>query len=227
MGLMDKDKSNAGEGPRQVPDAEQVALHAILEALAASDEAVLARLTAENPDLVEVHLVPPDLRDQIRQALTAEGDPAFARLTERTRRRLEDLRAVPSTAAELADKDTPVSPLTYTTGQLTPEQAHALYRKISPLVVFEIMRTLDRSANVAIVQEIADRICSDEVLTRLRACRHVRDGIIDELCRYFGESGIRAVLDRERLLEIMEECGALNDVTTMANCIRMSQVKAG
>ncbi len=211
---------NRGDQPDAITPAERAALHALLDDLARLDRRSFDQLLAECPDLADLHQLDADLWDQVREALvdSADADPAFARLADQARRQ--------AAGAPLTEHDAP-GVFTDVTRELTPEDAQKLYRKVTPQVVFEVMRSLGQSANVAVAQRITDALCSDQAMARLRARDHVRDGIIEELCRHLDDAPTPIALDRERLLEIMEQCGAMGEVNTMANCIHMTKFKAG
>jgi hypothetical protein len=131
-------------------------------------------------------------------------------------------------AATGQDADSePAGILTSMTRQLSPERAIELYRKITPVFVYQVLDRLYQSASLRVVHEIVEHLCSDEVQARLRACEHVRDGILDEFCTVLGQSEIRQQLSREDLQHLLEECGAANDLLAMENCIRLASAKAG
>jgi len=61
----------------------------------------------------------------------------------------------------------------------------------------------------------------------LRACAHVRDGILDECCAALGRSELRHKPSRDDLQRILVECGAMHDLIAMENCITLVASKAG
>ncbi len=112
----------------------------------------------------------------------------------------------------------PAGLLTRVTRQLTVEEARELFRVTAPHLVLGILEHLDRSANVATVNRIAEHLCRADVQGRLRNGKHVRDKIVGELCHVLGDSGIRQILDRHKLLEIIEKSGVMNSLTAMEAC---------
>ena len=109
--------------------------------------------------------------------------------------------------------------LTRLTKQLTDKEALELYRGISPRLVLNILGHLDQSMNVARVRQVADHLCRPDVQKRLRASEQVRDQIIDELCLVLNDSGIKQVLNRGVLLEIIEDSGVMNDLIALEACL--------
>ncbi len=110
--------------------------------------------------------------------------------------------------------------LTRLTKQLSPTEALELYRDISPRLVLSILGCLDRSANVVTVRVVTDHLCRADVLARLRNGKHARDKLVDELCLALNESGIRQLLDRETLMDILEDSGVMRDLVAMEACLQ-------
>jgi len=108
--------------------------------------------------------------------------------------------------------------LTRVTKQLTPKEACELFREIAPRLVLGILEHLDQSVNVGTARRIADHMCQADVQNRLRNGEHVRDKIVDELCRILNGSDIKQRLDRKTLLGIIERSGVMKDLITMEAC---------
>lgn len=109
--------------------------------------------------------------------------------------------------------------LTRITKQLMPKEAHELYRAILPRLILGIIGHLDRSANVATVGQIVDEMCRTEILNRLRSDQCVRDRIVEEISAVLNDSGIKQRLSREKLLEIIETSGVMNNLLAMEACL--------
>lgn len=187
---------------------DAAALRALLDAVAAEDGKLARELLRENPALADAALHDDDLAALLRAAIIEDGAVA-----------------VPSPAIANTTDDPGL--FTELTRELAPERAEALFRKIVPLVVYELLRTLDKSSNVATVQQIVDHLCSPPVQKRLRACEHVRDGILDELSTVLQDAGVRDALDRDAVHAIMVDCGVTSELMTLVNCIRLLQAQAG
>ncbi len=210
---------------------ERKFLSAFLDGLEKEDPAAVAVLLENDPQWVEYWGGSNDLRQRVRAALTGHSgtplSPEQKRVIERTKAsRLEygagTKRAVPEGASEEPD-----GILTSLMRQLPPEKAIELYRKITPVFVYQILTRLYGSASLRTVNRIVEVLCGDEAQMRLRECKHVRDGILDEFRSVLGRSEIEHELSREDLQRLLEECGALNDLIVMENCIKLAAAKAG
>jgi ABC-type Fe3+ transport system substrate-binding protein len=100
------------------------------------------------------------------------------------------------------------------------------------LLVYELLRAVDNSANIATVQRIVDHLCSGEVQAKLRGCPHVRDGILDEISTVLASAGITdarvsGTLNRDEVLAIMSDCGVTGELMTLVNCVRLLKANAG
>ena len=207
---------------------DSTSLRALFDAIAAEDGDLARALLGANPALADEVLSDADLGAMLRDVLAGEGsaleEPNGAQPAIRAAQDTSDSALTPVSPASATDDP---GLFTELTRELAPERAAALYRKIVPLLVYELLRTLDQSANVATVQRIVDHLCSPAVQTRLRQCAHVRDGILDELCALLHDTGLRDALDREAVLAIMADCGVTGELMTLVNCIQLIQANAG
>jgi hypothetical protein len=212
-------------------DDERQFLSNLLDTLAREDRVAHDLLLEANPDLADTYGEADRLRERIRAALT---DPTAAgRSVERTasveRARAAGVRAGPpaDVAAASPSADDPDGILTSLTRHLPPEKAIALYHKIAPAFVYQLLNHLDEGASLRVAHQLVDHLCSAEVQARLRACTHVRDGILDECCAALGRSELRHRPSRDDLQRILVECGAMHDLIAMENCITLVASKAG
>lgn len=199
------DSLNPEHPDQQVPDVDP--LDGVFDGLESADPAAMSALLRENSALADRYGADERLMRRVRLALKS-SDP-------------------PDRAAAIASSVRQRGVLTDVTSQLPPEKAVELYRKIAPMLAFGVLRRLDRNARLDTVQAIADHLCDEAVQRRLRASEHARDGIVEELCECLRDAGVKEVLDKDALLAVMEDCGATGDLMAMANCIRLSQVRAG
>jgi len=65
------------------------------------------------------------------------------------------------------------------------------------------------------------------VQARLRACRHVRDGILREFRIALRDNDLGKDLSREAIERVLEESGAMSEIVAMENCIRLAAARAG
>jgi len=200
---------------------ERAVVRTIFEAVAGEDPETVRAVLRENAALAEAVLGRDELVALMRTLFDEDGDATIrAWFTEALPREAAASAAMPSgNIPEHADEAPGL--FTELTRELSPERAEQLYRKVVPLLVYELLRTLDRSANVALVQQIVEHLCSREVQDRLRGCVHVRDGILDELCVVLRDRGVRGVLNRDDVLRVMEACGITGELMTLVNCIRL------
>ncbi|MGB2987021.1 MAG: hypothetical protein WBE26_14205 [Phycisphaerae bacterium] len=209
---------------------ERKFLSNLLDELAKEDRAAHDALLKANPGLLEYDRESENTRERIRAALAGQAETALSqeqeRLIEHTRASLAEYREDTGRTASFGVLDEPPGILTSMTRKLPPERAIELYRKITPIVVHQVLNRLKPSANLGVVQRLVDHLCSNEVHLRLRACEHVRDGILHELCTVLGQSEIRQEVSREDLQGVLEECGAMDDLIAMENCIRLAAAKA-
>lgn len=220
-----------GDTARQnMTDEERAALRSVLEKVAAEDPDSLKAFLRGNPLFAEEYRRGEDCLRLLHRALAektkAGNDPEWAGLLVGLARRC------PAGSASAVDIRSPsvredAGILTDIARQLPPDQIMQLYRKIAPLVVFEILKLLTHSTSLEKVNEIADHLCNEETQERLRKSEHVRDGLLDELRFLLGDAVVDRVLTRERLLEVLHDCGAMNDLIAMENCIKLSRAKAG
>jgi hypothetical protein len=192
--------------PNQSPSNDIYEFGKMMDQVAAADPNAARELLRENPALAAVALSDAALMQGMAQAFATDEAAADARLTQESE--------APGLFTEL-------------TRTLTPNHAEALYRKIAPLMVYELLRTLDRSADVGTVQRMVDHLCSSDVQGRLRACEHVRDGILDEIATVLRDAGVRDALDRDAVTQIMADCGVLGELATLENCVRLMRAQAG
>jgi hypothetical protein len=192
--------------PKQSDASDIRALGQLMDHVAAADLAVAREMLRENPTLADAVLSDAALKQSLAVVL-------------------HDLQA-DATTQQATIKEAP-GVFTELTRTLTPEHAEALYRKITPLLVYELLRTLDRSADIGTVQRIVDRLCSRAVQDRLRSCAHVRDGILDEIAAVLCDVGLRETLDRQAVQEVMADCGVLGELSTLENCVRLMRTQAG
>jgi len=189
------------------------ALRFLMDAIAAEDSGLVRELLRENASLAEAVMSDAQVAAAVREVLSE----------------MESITKVPTPAD--ADADAP-GLFTELTRELSPQRAEALYRKVVPLLVYEMLRALDQSANIATVQQIVDHLCSREMQTKLRGCSHVRDGILDEITTVLASAGInrsadRRALNRDDVLAIMNDCGVTGELMTLVNCVRLLQANAG
>ena len=216
---------------RSLSDDEQRFLSYLLDELAEHDRAAHDALLKANPDWAEHYGESGDLRERIRAVLTGQAgipmSPAQERLIERTKASWDRCRADSGRSASGAAPDEPTGILTSVTRQVPPERALELYRKITPGFVYQVLSRLNESASLRAVQQVVEHLCGEEVQARLRACRHVRDGIIDELRTVLSRSEIRQEMSRDDLQHLLEESGAMSDLVAMENCIKLAATKVG
>lgn len=208
------------KGNRKQPrgEDERAAVKKLFGWLASEDPAAVRAVLRDNPELAEAVMDSSDLQ-QLVQHVAAELPPAEL---DGPSGRPPALVAFEAEAAVPPDA-APPGIFTELTRALSPERAAQLYRKVVPLVVYELLRALDQNANVATVQQVVDHLSSRAVQERLRAAAHVRDGILDELAFVLRDAGVRAALSREDVQRIIEECGVLGELMTLVRCIRLSQ----
>ena len=211
------------------PDQKKF-LSTLLDELAEDDSPAHDALLKANPVLVE-HCGQSDIiRERIRAVLVGQEATTLwreqERLIEQANASAAQRRARTAPASSLGRVQEPAGILTSMTRKLPPDRAIELYRKIAPTVVHQLLNELYPSANLAVVQRFVDHLCSADVQVRLRACDHVRDGILHELCMVLGQPDIRQEVDREDLQRVLEECGAMDGLIAMENCIRVAASKA-
>jgi hypothetical protein len=215
--------------PSPLPkDADQAWLTRLWDRFAAADPQGFEQIAASNPTLVEAFGGTDVGMRQLRAALTP---PAGANLEARFAESAASVAASPGESGDaahvfFANPAEIHGLLTSVTRSLSPARALELYRTIAPHVVYETLRTIDAAVRLETVLSVAEHLCSDAVQARLRAEKHVRDALIDELGAAVQDSGIREKLDRVRLQEILEQCGAMRHVVAMSNCIKLARAKA-
>jgi hypothetical protein len=112
--------------------------------------------------------------------------------------------------------------LTSLTRRLPPDRAVELYRRITPIFVYQVMERLSQSANVRVIQILVDHLCSDEAQRRLRNSKHVRDAILDEIRGVLGRNEIHPDISRDELHNMLAGSGAMYDLIAMENCIQLA-----
>jgi hypothetical protein len=228
---------------------------ALLAAFGAEDPAGLRALLRANADLQAVCLEDAELKNLLRLALADTSDATLVRALADARRRLaggsvtesEEERVggtdpapgvswptgagASAAAGELPTGQETPGVFTDLTRELPPAQARVLFEKIAPLLAYELLRALDQNANVGTVQRVADHLVDPAVQARLRAADHIRDAILDELIAVLRADGVALpaaiTLDRESVFGILQSCGAVTELMTLVNCIRISRSSAG
>jgi len=200
-------------GPGGLTADERRFLSGLLAELGHSEPEVREALLAANPDLAGVEQRAADhdwrrLLARVRAVLI--GGPGAA-----------DLRAPAAGSAE------PVGILTSMTRKLEPAQAMELYRRTAPVFAFQMLERLGRGASLDVVRRLVDHLCNAEVQARLRACRHVRDGILREFRIALRDNDLGKDLSREAIERVLEESGAMSEIVAMENCIRLAAARAG
>jgi hypothetical protein len=210
---------------------EQRFLTELLDNLVDLDPAAPERLIDADPEMVEHYGQPDRLRSRIRAALAGE---AIRPLTPHEEHLVRDIEAALAARRAEADRaargEAPEEPpgiLTSVTRHLPPEKAIELYRKITPVFVYQVLSKLDESTSLRDVHRIVDHLCSEPVQHRLQTCEHARDGILEEFCVVLGLSDVPKKITREILQRVLDESGAMNDLMAMENCIKLARTKAG
>lgn len=228
------DDSSAESSPKPEEDSlltdQQRFLSNLLDELAKEDCVAHDALLKANPNLAEHYGESDNIRERMRAVLAGRAGTALSReeepLIKRTKACLAEYRARAGQVASFDVPDEPLGILTSMTRKLPPERAIELYRKITPIVVHQVLNRFDSSANLGVVQRVVDHLCSEEVHLRLRACEHVRDGILDELCTFLGRQEIRQEVSRADLQAVFEQCGVMDELIAMENCIKLAASKA-
>jgi hypothetical protein len=214
-----------------VAPPERRFLNRLLDHLADAAPDVHAAFAEANADLIQQEDGLDAVRDRARAALTGASGPALSpaqlAVTDAVRAELKKRREALTVATTDATNEELPGILTSMTRHLSPEKALELYRKIAPVVVYQILDRVNQSTSLRVVHRIVDHLCSSAVQEKLRSVEHVRDAMIDELRSVLGadESAVR--LTRAELLAVLEESGAMNDLIAMANCLKLSASKAG
>lgn len=210
---------------------EQRFLTELLDSLVDLDPAAPERLIDADPEMVEHYGQADRLRSRIRAALAGEADQPLAPQEEHLVRDIEAAlaarRAETDRAARGEVLKEPPGILTSVTRHLPPEKAIELYRKITPVFVYQVLSKLDESASLRDVHRIVDHLCSEPVQHRLQTREHARDGILEEFCAVLGHSDVHKKITREILQRVLHESGAMNDLIAMENCITLARTKAG
>lgn len=233
---MTKSKENSAQAsPRsetqRLTADERKFLSGFLDELEREDPAAAAALLESNPQWVEYWGASGDLRGRVWAALTGQSgtplSPEQKRLIERTRASRPEYDVGSKRTMPDGVSEEPAGILTSLMRRVPPEKAIELYRKITPVFVYQVLTRLNESASLRTVNRIVEHLCGDEAQLRLRECEHVRDGILDEFRSVLGRSEIGHEISREDLQRLLEECGALNDLIVMENCIKLAAAKAG
>lgn len=216
---------------RLFSEQERRFLCGLLDKLAEDDRSAYDALLAADPEWVEHYGASEHLRQRIRAALTGQSGVRLSsrqeRLIERTKAQWATYRAggYRTAIGGVADESTGI--LTSVTRKIAPERALELYREIAPGFVYQVLERLNQSASLGVVRELVDHLCSEEVQARLRACRHVRDGILDELRTVLGRSEIHQEISLANLQSLLEKSGAMNNLIALENCIKLAATRAG
>ncbi|UCG31582.1 MAG: hypothetical protein JSU68_07930 [Phycisphaerales bacterium] len=225
--------------PGHPPDRERKPLSAdeqrflteLLDNLADPDPTATEQVIGADPDAVEYYGEADRLRSRIRAALTGEAEQPLAPHQEQVVKDIEAALAAQRTDAVRAAPGDPLEEppgiLTSVTRHLPPEKAIELYRKITPVFVYQVLSKLDESASLRDVHRIVDHLCSEPVQQRLQTCEHARDGILEEFREVLGRSDVHKKITREMLQRVLAESGAMNDLMAMENCIKLARTKAG
>jgi len=203
------------------PANDAAVVQRLFASLAADDPEVVRAVLRDNPALAETVLGSEALRRTL-QAVADDVWPAGPVLPAESG---ADDRHPAATDVSLVREgdDEPTGLLTELTRELSPQRAEELYRKVAPLLVYELLRKLDENAQVGTVQRVVDHLCSPGVQEHLRACTHVRDGILEELAEVLCRTGVCAELDRAGVQRVMERCGVMGELLTLVRCIRLMQ----
>jgi FixJ family two-component response regulator len=109
--------------------------------------------------------------------------------------------------------------LTRMTRRLTPDEAANLFREIMPRMILEILAEVDQSATVESITRMAEHFARPDVMVRIRAHAHVRDGILTELVTCFQAAGVKVPVDRSSVLSAVERSGALHRLRVLEACL--------
>lgn len=209
---------------------EQGFIAALLDGLSNQDPVAYEALLKSNPTLFEQSVEAQRLRERIRAALVDRSSqplsPVEQRLVERTRALLAEHRAVAAREAGSTGSDEPIGILTSLTRMLAPDQAMDLYRKITPVLVHQVLNIIYPTVNLGVVRQLVDHLCSAEVYARLLTFEHVRDAILHELGAELGRSESCQQITREDLQEVIEQSGLMGDLVAMENCIKLAASRA-
>ena len=203
----------------------------LLEDLAREDPVAHDALLQRNEDLTEPGPDWDETRRRVRAALAGEGGVGLSeshrQLAEGIKASLLQSRAGATLRIPAAAVEPPPGILTSLTRKLPPERAVELYRKIAPMVVHQLLSRVSPSVSLDVVRRAVDHLCCDDVQARLCACEHARDGILDELCTLLNQPEMALRVSREDMQQVLQDCGAMDDLIAMENCIRLISVKAG
>ena len=224
-------KASPGAHRNALTDEERLFLTGLLTDLAEEDRPACDALLRANPELIDECHTPAELAAKIRATLTGTGGTPLSQeqqqLIERTKDALAEIRSRRHLVTPLAAAEEDAGVLTSLTRQLSPAKAAELYRKIMPAFVYQVLDRLNRSASLHVVHQIVGHLCSDEVQAQLRTCEHVRDAILDEFRDVLGQSEIHQQVSRADLQKLLVECGVMNDLIALENCIKLVASKAG
>jgi hypothetical protein len=219
--------------PQREPHSadEQRFFAELLDNLADLEPTAPEELIDADPDVVEHYGEADRLRSRIQAALAGELDRPLAPHQEQLVRDIEMTLAARRAEADRSAvgeaPDEAPGILTSVTRHLPPEKAIELYRKITPVFVYQVLSKLDESASLRDVHCIVDHLCSEPVQQRLQTCEHARDGILDEFRAVLGRSDVHKKITRDMLQRVLAESGAMNDLMAMENCIKLARTKAG
>ncbi len=208
---------------------ERTFVSSFLKTLASEDMDTMVEILTANPGWVEAIQEDDGVLERVGDALSGKLGltPAQQQIAADVQRSLlERAHAAPSTTAgQRVDQQTGI--LTTVTRQLPPEKAVELYRKIAPVFVYQLLNRIDESTSLRVVHSLVDHLCHPDVQTRLREHEHVRDAIMDEFCAILGQSELHRKISRSQIDTILEECGAMDELITMENCIKLIANRAG
>jgi hypothetical protein len=220
-----------GDNVKPVSNDEQRFLARLLDALHEQDPAAFDVLLTADPELVDYCSAAGGVGDRIREALTygrATDTESFSpRTADSTGATPADQRAGSTAVGDGARVKEPEGILTSVTRHLPPARAIELYRKITPVFVFQVLNRLDESASLRVVHELVAHLCSEDVQQRLRESEHVREGILTELREVLGRTSIGRDVSLAELQQLLVDSGAVTDLIAMENCVLLARTQVG
>ncbi len=212
---------------RHLSTEEHRFLERLLELLSREAPAGYRDLIRANPQLRRMASVD-EVLARVRAALSGQSELP---LTAPQRAAAEALRRAAARLCgepeENASDRGELGVLTSLTRQLSPEKALVLYRKIAPILVYNLLQQLIGSAPLDLVGQVTDRLCGPQAQDRLRCAPHVRDAIVNEVSDAVGCSRIQRRLSRQDVLVLLAASGMMNELLIMENCIKLIHAKAG
>ncbi|MCK6483277.1 MAG: response regulator [Phycisphaerae bacterium] len=110
--------------------------------------------------------------------------------------------------------------LTRMTRRLSDRDARELYQAMLPKLALAVLARLERANNMAVVRAVVEHFTRSETLHRLRACAHVRDGILDELGRVLKDYSAIRTLDRRLMTDLINDSGVMNALLAVEACLQ-------